>query len=433
MNTNSNHTTEFPSAKARFRRAERLQMEWREYCLNDCVPAEHPVRMIWKYVQSLDLSPLLQDIKAVEGHVGRDATDPAILMSLWLYATINGVGSARQLAKLCTESDPYKWICGGVGVNRDLLARFRTDNTEFLDTLLADTIATLMHQKVVTLKKVAQDGMRVRANAGSSSFRREPTLKKCQQEAAEQVRKLREELDDDSASSSKRETAAKASAAQEREARVNAALENLKELQQQKEKRKKGSGKEARCSTTDPEARNMRMGDGGTRPAFNVQFATDGDTRIIVKADVSNNGSDAGQMSPLHGDVCQAHGVAGAYLVDGGFPTIADVTQMEKRGTRVIGPIPRASELIKKGVDPHAAGPKDTPEMSAFRERMATDEAKLLLKERPSIAEFPNAVCRNHGLHQFPVRGLAKCYAVTMWHVIAHNFQRMLNLGVLPI
>ena len=222
-------------------------------------------------------------------------------------------------------------------------------------------------------------------------------------------------------------------AAKEREERVNAALENLSELQQQKEKRKKGSGTEARCSTTDPESRSMRMGDGGRRPAFNVQFATDGDTRIIVKAAVSNNGSDGGQMSPMYEDVCESYGhVPDEYLVDGGFTTIADVTRLEQKQTRVIGPIPRAAELIKKGIDPHAAGPKDTPEMTEFRRRMATDEAKELLKERPSIAEFPNAVCRNHGLRQFPVRGLAKCYAVTLWHVIAHNFQRMVNLDVLP-
>jgi hypothetical protein len=325
------------------------------------------------------------------------------------------------------------WICGEVGVNYHLLSDFRTDHGAFLDELLTDTIATLLHQKIVTLETVAQDGMRVRANAGSSSFRREKSLKQCRQEAAEQVKRLREERDDDSDNdtSNARRCAAAERAATERQRRVEEALKNLAELQQQKEKRKKGSGQEARCSMTDPEARNMKMGDGGFRPAYNVQFATDGATRMIVSVDVSNNGSDGGQMAPMHEEVCQRYGkIPDHYTVDGGFATNDDITTVEQAGSRVAAPMTHEDRIRKRGGDPHARRADDSDEMAAFRERMTTEEAKAVLKQRPSIAEFPNAECRNRGLHQFRVRGREKVRTVTLWYAITFNFMRMVHLGV---
>lgn len=420
--------------RARVKRPERFQIQWRDASLDQLIPRDHRVRAVWAYVDSLDLRSLYRKIQAVEGGVGRDAVDPKILMTLWMFATIEGISSARHLARLCKRDLPYLWICGGVGVNYHLLADFRTGHGEFLDQLLTDTIATLMHQKVVTLETVAQDGMRVRASAGSGSFRREKSLKDCRDEAAKQVRKLREENDDDAdndASNARREAAAKR-AATERLERVNAALENLAELQKQKEQRKKGSGEKARCSTTDPEARHMKMGDGGFRPAYNVQFATDGDARVIVSVDVTNNGSDGGQMSPIHHDVCERYDkVPDHYVVDGGFSTNDDITAVEQTGSQVVAPMTHEDRILKRGGDPHERRKGDSDQMAAFRERMKTDESKTILKQRPSIAEFPNAECRNRGLQQFKVRGLEKVRTVTLWYAITFNYMRMHHLSVL--
>jgi transposase/ribosomal protein L34 len=421
-------------AQARVKRPERFQVRWRDASLDQLIPKDHRVRAVWAYVDSLDLGPLYRKIQAVEGGVGRDAVDPKILMALWMFATIEGVSSARHLARLCTRDLPYMWICGEVGVNYHLLSDFRTAHGAFLDELLTDTIATLLHQKIVTLETVAQDGMRVRAHAGSSSFRGQKSLEQCRQEAAEQVQKLREESDDetDKDASNARRRAAAERAAREREERVQRALQELAQLQQQKEQRKKGSSKNARCSTTDPEARNMKMGDGGFRPAYNVQFATDGKTRMIVAVDVTNNGGDSGQMAPLHAHVCQQYDkVPDHYTVDGGFATIDDITAVEQAGSQVAAPINYADRITQRGGDPHARRARDTDEMAGFRERMKTDEAKAVLKQRPSIAEFPNAECRNRGLHQFRVRGLEKVRAVSLWHAIVFNFMRMLHLGVI--
>lgn len=421
-------------SQVRVKRPERFQIQWRDTSLDQLIPKDHRVRAVWAYVDSLDLRPLYRNIRAVEGGVGRDAVDPRILMALWMFAIIEGVSSARHLARLCTRDLPYMWICGEVGVNYHLLSDFRTAHGEFLDELLADTIATLLHQKIVTLETVAQDGMRVRAHAGSGSFRREKSLKQCREEAAEQVKRLREESDDDADSdaSNARRRAAAERAARERAERVEQALQELAELQQQKEKRKKGSGEEARCSTTDAEARNMKMGDGGFRPAYNVQFATDGATRMIVCVDVSNNGSDGGQMAPMHKEVCQRYGkVPEHYTVDGGFATNDDITSVEQAGSQVAAPMTHADRITKRGGDPHARRAGDSDEMAAFRERMRTDEAQAVLKQRPSIAEFPNAECRNRGLHQFRVRGQEKTRTVSLWYAITFNFMRMLHLGLI--
>lgn len=417
--------------RARVNRPERLQIEWRPLSLDQLLPADHRARLVWQYVCSLDLSRLYANIKSVEGQPGRDAVDPRILMTLWMMATIESISSARHLGRLCERDLVYQWICGGVGVNYHLLSDFHMAHGEFLDELLTQSVATLLQQGLVTLDVVAQDGMRVRASAGGSSFRREKTLKKCLAEAEEQVRKLRQESENESqqAAIDARCEAAQKRAVSERQERVQKALKELEQLQQQKEQRKKGTGKDARCSTTDPEARNMKMGDSGFRPAYNVQLATDGQARVIVGVDVTNSGSDGGQMSPMHEQIRKRYGqTPGKYLVDCGFASHEDISLVEQRGSQVFAPIHGEERMRKKGVDPYARQKKDTDESFAFRQRMATEEAKELYKKRPSIAEFPNAEFRNRGLSQFRVRGLDKVKTVSLWHAITFNFLRMIDL-----
>lgn len=402
--------------------------------LDQVVPADHRVRVVWRYVDSLDLSPLYADIGAVEGKAGRDAVDPKILMALWLFATIEGISSARQLGRLCERDMAYMWICGGVGVNYHLLSDFRTAHGDFLDQLLTDTIATLMHQKLVTLEVVAQDGMRVRAHAGSSSFRRRKTLEQCRQEAHEQVKKLNEEREDDSDqdASNARRDGARRRAASEREQRVEQALEELAKLQAQREKRKTGSGQGARASTTDPEARTMKMACGGYRPAYNVQFATDGGARLIVGVEISNSGSDSNQMPSMHDRVRQRYGKSpDHYLVDCGFTNVEDITHVEQGGSKVYGPIHGEESIRARGNDPHARKRRDSDESFGFRQRMATEDAKTIYKQRPSIAEYANAECRNRGLQQYRVRGIEKVRAVTLWHALTFNFTRLMSLGII--
>ena len=251
------------SAKAvtRVLMPNRNQLEWRASDLESLLPPGHRARIVWGYVERQDLEGLYAGIKVVEGGVGRAAIAPEILYALWLYATLEGVGSARALARLTQAHDAYRWLCGGVQVNYHTLADFRSHQGDVLDDLLTDNVASLMAAGAVKLKAAAQDGMRVRASAGAASFRREEKLKACLEAAREQVSSLKAQVDDDPVGETARKQAAQRRAAEEREARLEAALARLPELAAIK----KGQGKdpkEARASTTDADATVMKMGDG---------------------------------------------------------------------------------------------------------------------------------------------------------------------------
>ncbi len=424
-------STEQPTAASQVRLSlpQRSQGEWREFSLETFVRQDDRVRIVWRYVETLDLNPLYAKIQAVLGKPGRDAVDPRILLALWLFATIDSVSSARELARLTERDLVYMWICGGVSVNYHLLSDFRSQHREFLEKLLTTSVASLIHAEVVTLDIVAQDGMRVRADAGTSSFRRKPTLEKCVETARAHVKSVLESEDNDATA---QQQAARERAAKEKLQRAEEALQQVIQLEAEKEKRAKGTGEQARCSTTDPDARKMKMGDGGFRPAFNVQLATDGDSRVIVGVTVTNSGNDGEQMAPMQAKIKDQHGKApGAYLVDCGFPNVEQVTVVEQNGSKVHAPIHGEEAIKKRGNDPHARKRRDTDESFAFRQRMATEEAKELYKQRPSIAEYVNAECRNRGLTQFRVRGLEKVQAVAVMYALACNLLRMIAFGAI--
>lgn len=279
-------------------RADRAQVQWVTRDLDATLPLEHPARAIWEYLEGRDLSAFYGSIRAVLDGPGRPATDPQVLLALWLLATAEGVGSARQLAELCETHDAYRWICGGVPINHHMLSDFRRGQQAALDKLLTEIIASLMAAGAVTLERVAQDGMRVRASAGAASYRRRETLEMCRQAARKQVERLGADSDDTEVS--KRLQAARERAVRERQARVERALACLPELDRTKQtqrhrytKDKRVKVREARASTTDPDARIMKMPDGGFRPAYNVQFATDSEQGVIVGVAVTNAGTDA--------------------------------------------------------------------------------------------------------------------------------------------
>lgn len=398
--------------------------------LEQMLPADDRARIVWGFVSSLDLEPLYEKIEVTDNTAGRDAICPELLVALWLMATLDGIGKARELDRRCKRDIRYLWILGEVTVNYHTLSDFRVQNGEFLNQTLVDTVTTLIAQGLVPLETIGQDGMRVRANAGKSSFRRKLTLEQLQKEAQEHVDRLRNELEneDDEQKKSARERAAR-----ERKERIDEALNQYDDLRKKREKRKKGEGEKTRVSTTDPDARKMKMANGGYDPAYSVQFATDADARIIVGVDVTNEGTDGCEMPPMHEKVQSDYGkTPDKILVDSAYAAAKEsVTTVEAAGTKVVSTVPRSEQLEKHGKDPHARQKGDSDEYANFRERMAEEGYKDLYKTRPSVAEFPNADCRNRNLRQFPVRGLAKVKAVALWHALAFNFMRMLNLGVL--
>jgi len=428
--------------QARVLYPNRNQIELRASDLDSSLPEGHRARIVWGYVIGQDLSSLYAQIKAVVGGVGRAAIAPEILFALWLYATIEGIGSARKIARLTEEHDAFRWICGGVQVNYHTLADFRSEGGESFESVLTDNVACMMAAGEVKLKGVAQDGVRVRASAGAASFRREGKLKSYLEAAKERVAALKQQVEDNPGAETRRQQAARERAAREREARIAAALERLPELAEIK-KRQGKSGDTARASTTDPEATVMKMADGGFRPAYNIEFATDTESQFVVGVDVVTSGSDMGQMAPMVEQVIERCGSAPEnWLVDGGFPAHDQIDAVAEH-TRVIAPVPKPKSKAKgadgveaahdeapaPAAEEHQRKPGDSQAVGDWRERMATEEAKTLYKDRAATAECVNAQARNHNLVLLPVRGLKKVKAVALLHALAHNLMRMISLA----
>ena len=283
------------AGKPRLRVPVRDQIEMRWESLDDLLEADHPARIVWAAVCTLDLKSWLSEIKAIERHVGRDATDPRLLVALWVFATLKGIGSARELARLCAECLPYQWLCGGVSVNYHMLSDFRSQGGEKWDELLTQIVATLMEAELVKMDRVAQDGMKVRASAGNGSFRRRGRLEEFLEAAQEQVETLKKLAKEDGAELTRRQRAARERAARVRQQRIEEAMRECEELQKQREATAKQSHRqvnEARASTTDPQARIMKFADGGCRPGYSVQLATDTESGVIVGVEVTNAGND---------------------------------------------------------------------------------------------------------------------------------------------
>lgn len=413
-----------PGGVPRLERPVRNQVELHYSDLEGMLADDHQARMVWNYVEQADVSELYAAVRAVEGHAGRAAIDPRILLALWLYATLDGVGSARALATLCQDSIPYRWICGGVSINHHTLSDFRSQSGAVLDELLTDSVAMLRAKNLVTLNRVAHDGLRVRASAGSGSFHREQTLERCLDEAQAQVEALRQELEEDPGAGDQRRKAARERAAKERAERVAEALKQYPDVK----KKKKHDKDEARVSTTDPDARKMHMADGGFRPAYNVQLSVDCKSQIIVNANVIQSGSDSGQMETVIQQIQERHGITpGEGLFDGGFVKKEAIENLSAASPActIYAPVPAPKVPGKPEDQPFK---EETPHVTAWRKRMETEQAKAIYKERASTVECVNALARNRGLQQFPVRGLKKVRAVALLFALAHNVMRMASL-----
>lgn len=412
-----------PEGAPRLRVVRREQVGLEVVDIDSLIPDDHPARLIASAVECLDLRRFYEPIRARGATAGRPATDPKLLISLWLYATVDGVGSARELDRLTREHAAYRWLCADVTVNYHLLAAFRVGHEAALDQLLSDVISKLMAAGLVTLRRVAHDGMRVRAAAGASSFRRRNRLEHLMDEVQAHLAALKASVHEPGQRS--RRDAARLRAAVERESRVKQALAAMTEAEATKARqtKQKDREKEPRVSTTDPDARVMKMGDGGFRPAYNLQLSTDVDSRFIVGVQVSNVGSDSGLLEPALEQIKSRTGaLPEEMLVDGGFVNAKAIDQAAERGTTVFAPVPKPRT---PGIDPHERKPEDSDATAQWRERMRTEGAKEIYKQRAATAETTNADLRcKRGLQQFVVRGTGKVLSVTLWAALAYNLLR---------
>src|SRR5215468_4396458 len=410
--------------EAKIIRPDRSQMRWDYIDLDAMLPADHLARVVWRFVKSLDLTPLYAAIESREGEAGRPAADPAVVLALWLYATIEGVGSARELARLVERDIAYRWIAGGVPLNYHGLADFRVDHLAVLDRLLTESVTAMIDQGLVSLAEIVVDGTKVRANASRESFKTGAKLMQIEAKVAERLAQLKAEVNDDPEASSRRRRAAR-----ERAARARKALDQIQAEKAERAKRHakdEAKKSEAKASMTDAEARIMRFPDGAIRPAYNAQIAVTPKEGVIVSVDMTNRRNDSGLAVPMVDDIVRRYGQAPEkLLVDTHYATAEDIVALAEQAAgpvTVYAPTPTERENITAASlrNRKSKRAREPQSLKDWRSRMATAAGQAVYRLRKLI-ERVNADRKNHGFGFLPVRGLIKAKAVALFHALAHN------------
>jgi len=421
------------ASEARFIRADRFQTRWDFIDLEALLPSDHRARIVMSFVESLDLQGLYDSIRSREGEPGRPPPDPAVLLGLWLYATIEGVGSARQLERLADRDLAYRWIAGGVPLNYHGLSDFRVGHVEVLDRLLSESVTALIGEGVVSLAEIAVDGTKVRANASRDSFKTGSKLARIEAAVDQRLAALKAEVASDPEASSRRKRAAQERAAREVKERAQRARAALDRVRAEKERRAKTHRKdeakkksEPKVSLSDPEARRMCFPDGAIRPAYNAQVAVTPNEGIIVSVDMTDRRNDAGLAAPMVDDIVRRYGKAPEnLLVDTHYATREDIAALAEHAAgpvKVFAPTPSERDDIKpeslaKRAKQREREPKSVKE---WRARMETQAGQDAYRHRRLIERI-NGNLKNHGFGFIPVRGLIRAQAVALWHALANN------------
>lgn len=405
-------------SKPRVTEPERTQVVIHFSAPDDALEAEHPARVLWLALGRLDLSAFLDDARSVEGHAGRPTLSPRMMLTLWTYAISRGVGSARELERLVLTDKAFQWIVGGVSVTHHTLSRFRVQHQNALDKLMTDVLAALIHKDVLSLRLVAQDGIRVRAAASAPSFRRRDSLEECREQAELHLKAVLASASDPE--HTRGEQLAREAAARDFKRRVDEAIATVETLQAERGP----SDKPPRASTTDAEARVMKMGDGGFRPALNVQMATAGSElggpRTIIAVNVNNVGSDMAAITPLLDQIERRTGkLPEVLLADANHSGHAGIIDAAARGVDLLVAVPKRSR-DRATVD-------SDPAITAWKDRMSAEDAKVLYRARAGLCEWTNAQMAGRcGVRQFLVRGIAKATSVALLVAIATNLTQHL-------
>jgi len=483
-------------ARPRVKPVDRSQLTWQMLDVERLIEPDHPARAIWELVGQVKLEGFYAPIEAVEGTAGRTPWDPRLLVSLWIYAYSRGISSAREIARRCTYEPAFQWLCGLGEINHHTLSDFRVDHDASLRELFVQVLGVLSAGGLVSLERVMHDGTKIKACAGSDSFRREERLKEHLEAARKQVEAMGDPRQEEAAG----KRAARQRALRERQQRLEQALAELEKVRQAKQADKE----QARASQSDPQARIMKQSDGGYAPSYNVQLSTEASHRILVGTEVSQCGSDYGQLIGAVAQVEENLGRKPAQVVvDGGFTSRENILAMAEQGVDFIGSLPAANpssanQQRRRGVSEkfyldkfsydaqqdtyrcpageslrhkgrefcpgvtlhqYRAKPEVcavcefrsqccpgnqhhgrsvirteyAPVVRQFAEKMETEPAKAIYRQRGAVAEFPNAWIKDKlGLRQFRLRGLVKVRLEVLWAALTYNIQQWIRLSWQP-
>ncbi len=418
--------------EARFIRADRFQTRWDFIDLEALLPADHRARIVWSFVESLDLSALYDAIKSREGEPGRPPPDPAVVLALWLYATIEGVGSARHLERLAQRDVAYRWIAGGVPLNYHGLSDFRVGHVEVLDRLLSESVTALIAEGLVSLAEIAIDGTKVRANASKESFKTDTKLARVEAAVEQRLTALKAEIESNPEASSRRKRASQERAAREVKQRAATARAVLEQVRAEREERAKkhpqdeAKKSEAKVSLSDPDARRMCFPDGAVRPAYNAQIAAAPSEGIIVAVEMTDRRNDAGLAAPMVDDIARRYGqVPEKLLVDTHYATSEDIAALADHpagSVTVFAPTPTERDDISARAlaNRKSKRAREPESVKEWRSRMGTQAGQEVYGLRRLIERI-NANLKNHGFGFLYVRGLIKAKAVALWHALANN------------
>ena len=416
----------------RLLRPERGQLRWEMVDLDSQLPPEHRARLVWSFVAGLDLSEFYARIKARDDTAGRPASDPAVLLAVWLYATLEGIGAARAIERLCEHHAAYRWLCGGVPVNHDMLSAFRHDSGPELDRLLTQSLTGLIAEGLVTLEEVIIDGTKTQARAGRGSLSQAERLTRIETRVTEHVARLKRELEEDPAGPERRRQERALRAATEQEVRLRRARAKLVELEEEKRERAKTHAKAEAAksapavSTSDPEVRSMKMADGATRPAWNVQVATA--QGFVVTIEPTDRRNDSGLAADLVAQIEQRCGAPPTRLLaDGTAMTQDEIVGLAEHcpGLTVYTPPPRerddvTAETLRKRQWQRQHEPDA---LRDWRARMASKAGQAVYRRR-KLTEHAHAKMKNRGFARMAVHGIAKVRVVCLLHALAHNLMR---------
>lgn len=417
--------------EARVIRPNRSQLCWDMIDLESLLASDHRARMVWAFVAQMDLGALYAAVGSREGEAGRPAADPAVLLALWLYATLEGVGSARALDRLVERDVAYRWLAGGVPVNYHGLADFRIGHEALLDRLLSESVTALVAEGLVDFNEVLADGTKIAASAGKGSFAGENRIAKIERQAWERMARLKREIEADPAASSRRRQAAQERAARDIAARAAKAKAALERLRKEKAGRAKThASEEARkgdpkASLTDPEARQMRFADGAVRAAYNIQIAA-ASNGVVLAVQASDRRNDTGFAVPMVEDIERRYRRRpGRLLIDSKYATQDDIVRLansEKGAVVVYSPPPEKKDQVKPDTlrRRNAKQAREPQALKDWRERMASPEGTLIFGRRRRI-ELVNAHMKNRGFARITLRGLVKARIAALLQAIAHN------------
>jgi transposase len=469
----------------------RQQMSWCAVDVERLIGEDHPARAIWTLVGRLDLTAFYEGIASSAEEGGRPAFDPQLLISLWVYAYSQGIGSAREVARRCDYDPAFQWLTGLDEVNHHTLADFRVDKQKELDGLFTEVLAALSKEGLITLEQVMQDGTKIKALASTRSYQREGTIQGHLERARQRVAEMGDPRNEESSPKVKQ---AQARARREQQERLESALAELQKLQVRKSGEKAKS--EARVSTSDAQARVMKQSDGGLSLSFNAQISTDAAQGLIVDVAVTQEANDSAQLLPAVDRLEQRLQKKPQQMVaDGGYTTRDNIEKMAGREIDFLGSMrwedvpsgaslpnrlppsaflyqpesnhyvcPEGKVLYPQGRCKQGPGlvyyryeakaedcqscvrkpeccpdnekrgrsvarPEESAVVIAFRKKMASQEAQAQYRRRGRVVEFCHAWIKSKlGLRQFHVRGLKKVQMEMLWACLTYNLQQWIRL-----